>query len=131
MNVKKIIKYWLEGAERSYDTAKYLFKGKRYSDALFFCHLTLEKVLKGLVVQKTKTQAPYTHDLEKLAFLTALEFTKTQRKNLKVITDFNLSCRYDNFKYAFYKKCTQGYTEEYFKIFERLYLWLKEQYQKR
>ncbi|PIU75173.1 MAG: hypothetical protein COS76_02160 [Candidatus Portnoybacteria bacterium CG06_land_8_20_14_3_00_39_12] len=28
-----------------------MFQGKKYADCLFFCHLTIEKILKGLVVR--------------------------------------------------------------------------------
>ncbi|MEK7167055.1 MAG: HEPN domain-containing protein [Patescibacteria group bacterium] len=131
INIKKIIDYWKRGAENNYETVKFLYKGKRYSDCLFFCHLMLEKILKGLVVINIKTHAPYIHQLEKLGKLTKLKLTGDQIKNLKIITDFNIATRYDDIKYKFYKQCTKEYAEKYFKICEELYLWLKKQYQKK
>lgn len=126
MNAKKVVKYWLEGAERSFDTAQYLFKGKRYSDALFFCHLALEKILKGLVVQKTKKQAPYIHDLTRLAQDAGLGLDVKQQFHLKEISTFNLKARYSPVKYDFYKKVSREYAQRYLKITKEFYLWLKK-----
>ena len=67
MDLEKIINYWQESAEENYQTAEYLYKGKRYADCLFFCHLMIKKALKALIVQKTKTHAPPIHDLTVLA----------------------------------------------------------------
>lgn len=36
INAKKVINYWEKSAEQDYETAKFLFKGKRYSACLFF-----------------------------------------------------------------------------------------------
>ncbi|MFH1626887.1 MAG: HEPN domain-containing protein [bacterium] len=131
IDVKKVVNYWNEGAERDFVVAKSLLKLKHYSHCLFFCHLGLEKLLKGLVVAETKIHAPYIHHLEKLAKLIKLKLTEEQMENLKIITDFNIAGRYDDVKYKFYKQCTKLYTEKYFKICEELYLWLKKQYPKK
>lgn len=125
------IRYWKITAERNWETTRSLFKLKHYDACLFFCHLAIEKILKGLVVKKTKQASPYTHDLERLALLANLVVSKNQLENLKIISEFNIVGRYDNIKYEFYKKCTKEYTEKYFKICEELYLWLKKQYQKK
>lgn len=131
IDIKKVIDYWKIGAKRNYETAKFLYEGKKYFDCLFFCHMTLEKILKGLVVQHTKVHAPYIHKLVDLAKLAKLELTEEQIGCLTEITEFNIAGRYDAYKFAFYKKCTRQYTEKYFNIFKELYLWLKKQYQKK
>ncbi|MEK7202988.1 MAG: HEPN domain-containing protein [Patescibacteria group bacterium] len=125
------INYWKKSAERNRETSLSLLKGKHYDACLFFCHLTIEKLLKGLAIKQTKKAAPFTHYLEELAKLTKLDLTKEQINNLKIITDFNIAGRYDDAKFAFYKKCTKKYTEKYFKICEELYLCLKKQYLKK
>lgn len=131
LNTKEIIAYWQKGAERNFDTAEFLYKGKRYSDCLFFCHLMLEKLLKGLVVQITKQHAPYLHELDILAKKTELPLANLQFEQLKIISAFNIAARYDNIKESFYKKTTKEYTEEYFNISKELFLWLKKQYPKK
>lgn len=87
----------------------------------------LEKILKGLVVKKTDTHAPYTHKLVELAKKAELDLEKDQIKNLTEINDFNIAGRYDEVKFAFYKKCTKDYAEKWFNISKELFLWLKQQ----
>ena len=127
LNTKKVIKYWLTTAEHNYRTAKFLLEGRRYPESLFFCHLMIEKVLKALIVHRTKTHAPYTHKLVDLAKLAKIDLSPKQIDALTTITEFNIAARYNEIKFGFYKRCTKTYTEKYFSISEELYLWLKKQ----
>lgn len=127
INTKKVIKYWLASAEHNYKTAKFLLKGKRYPDCLFFCHLMIEKILKALVIQQTKTHAPYTHKLVDLTKLAKIGLSLEQIDFLTTVTEFNIAARYDEVKFDFHKRCTKSYTEKYFLISKKLYLWFKEQ----
>lgn len=129
--MNKQIDYWKKSADHNWKTALDLLKTKHYDACLFFCHLTLEKLLKGLVVEHTNKQAPYIHDLEKLAIIAKLLVSPEQSEYLKTITRFNIGGRYDDEKLAFYKSCTKEYTEKYFKISNELRLWLKKQYKKK
>ena len=130
-NLQKHINFWRASAKRDFKTAKGLFTLKRYDSCLFFCHLSLEKLLKGLVVLKTKQPAPHIHDLKRLLDLSGIsDFTEENINNLITITEFNISARYDNIKLAFYHKCTRKYTEKYFTISKKLYLWLEKKYPK-
>ena len=128
---KEQIKYWQKSSKRDFKTASELFKLKRYDACLFFCHLALEKILKGLVVEVTKKTPPYIHDLAKLANTAELELSEDQIQNLRAITGFNIASRYNDEKFLFYKKCTKAYTEKYIKITKNLYLWAKKNYQKK
>lgn len=129
--INEQINYWKTSAERTWRVASTLFKNKHYDSCLFFCHLTIEKLLKGLVAQKTKDYAPYIHDLAELARKTNLELTDKQLENLKIITTFNIAGRYDEAKFSFYKKCTKEYTEKYYAISKELILWLEKEYLKK
>ena len=44
-------------------TAQALFDSKRYIYAVFMCHLSIEKALKGLYFKKHRKHAPKTHNL--------------------------------------------------------------------
>ena len=129
--VDQHIQYWLESAERSWSTTQDLLKTRHNDACLFFCHLTLEKLLKALVVKVTQEPAPYIHDLAKLAQIARLQLTEEQLQQLRTITTFNISARYDEVRLAFYKQCTPRYTKEYFEISEQLYVWFKEEFQKK
>jgi len=121
MNIQKIIAYWVESSKRDFEVAKDLFKKKHYSYCLFFCHLTLEKILKALVVKTTKQQAPYLHDLRKLAERAELDSSPKQFTRLDKISTFNIAGRYNDFKLKFYKKCTKVFTKKYLQLSKKLY----------
>jgi len=65
----KQIDYWTRGADNDIETAELLISGKKYLEGLFFCHLTIEKILKALVVKRTDILAPKSHNLSYLSEL--------------------------------------------------------------
>ncbi|MBU1085607.1 MAG: HEPN domain-containing protein [Candidatus Beckwithbacteria bacterium] len=127
MTKQQAVNYWLKSAQKSSLVAKDNFKLKHYDWCLFFWHLTLEKTLKGLIVL-TDTTPPPSHDLHKLIQATKTQPNDLQLEELKVITNFNLEARYDDYKFTFYKKANQNYTKLWSKKSENIYLWLKKQY---
>ena len=62
-DVDKAVSYWLESAKYDLGVAGAMLKARKYPYALFMGHLALEKLLKALVVRKTKTHAPFSHSL--------------------------------------------------------------------
>lgn len=129
--VQKQIDYWRLAGHRNFKTTQDLYKTKHYDACLFFCHLALEKLLKGLVVQQTKQPAPYIHDLAKLSKLAGLNVSPQQLKDLRMITTFNIAGRYDDVKFAFYKQCTPAFTKLYFTITQQFVVWLEQEYRKK
>ena len=122
MNIPELIMYWQNGYVNAWETAGILYKNKRYSDCLFFGHITLEKVLKAYVVRHTKKQAPYTHNLSFLHDLAELGLPEEELDLLDTVNDFNIRARYPEQKFSFYKKCTRSYTKEYVNRIVRLYV---------
>ena len=120
-DIKKVVKYWQTTAKHDYETMTCLFKGKRYSDSLFFGHIVLEKILKGLVVEETKKEAPYIHDLIRLREIAKFELPQDEIDLLNKVNDFNIRARYPEYKLQFYKQCTRKYTQEYFDEIIKLY----------
>ncbi len=110
--VKKLVEYWFATAEHDRETMEALYTTKRYDACLFFGHIILEKILKGLVVQETKQEAPYVHDLMKLSHEAGLNLSEEELAFLALVNEFNIRARYPEHKLAFYKKCTKEYTDE-------------------
>ena len=54
---------WLRQADYDMDTADYMFGGGRYFYAVFMCHLSIEKALKGLYRKKLSQEPPRVHNL--------------------------------------------------------------------
>lgn len=107
-----------------------LMKKKRYAHALFFCHLTIEKIVKALVVAHRNMPPPYSHDLRALAIATSLQCSALQKRYLDTLTTFNVNARYDTVKRAFSTRATRPYTIQWFAITRTLLLWLKKQFPK-
>lgn len=128
MDVQKTIEYWLESAKKDWIACQHLYENKDYPQCLFWGHLVLEKLLKGLVVQATQEQAQYSHDLVFLASKGALQYTEEQRNYLNEINTFNQFGRYDTEIMNFMKKCTPEYTQKYFFIIQQLSIWLMDFY---
>jgi HEPN domain-containing protein len=54
---------WFKQAYYDMDTAEYMAKGGRYFYAVFMCHLSIEKALKGLYQQELDKIPPKVHNL--------------------------------------------------------------------
>ena len=50
MSKEEIIKYWISASEEDFDLSRTLFQNKKFVYSLFFVHLSIEKLLKGLIV---------------------------------------------------------------------------------
>ena len=59
---------WLRQADYDMDTAEYMLSGGRYFYAVFMCHLSIEKALKGLFHDRLSVIPPKTHNLIYLRF---------------------------------------------------------------
>lgn len=111
INIQDLIKYWQETAEYDYKTMISLFKSKRYSDSLFYGHLVLEKILKALVVQETKSHAKPVHNLVVLSEDAKINISKDELEFLAEVNKFNIRARYPDYKLSFYKICDLNYTK--------------------
>ncbi len=122
-----LMEYWLKSSDEDYNVMNFLYKGKKNSYSLFFGHLVIEKLLKGLYA-KNNEESPYTiksHNLLALAEKCNLELTDEQVEKLQIITQFNISARYDDYKESFNQKCTDEYTEIQIKNIEEVRTWLR------
>lgn len=119
--INELTNYWRKTAEHDFETLEALFKGKRYSDALFFGHIVLEKILKAHFVFYNVKQAPYTHDLLRLYEKSGLKLNKFEIEYLNRVNDFNIRARYPDFKLSFYKRATKSYAEKNIRTIRQLY----------
>ena len=122
-----LMEYWENSSDEDYNVMNVLYSNKKNSYSLFFGHLVIEKLLKGLYAKNNK-ENPYTiksHNLLALAEKCNLELTDEQVEKLQIITQFNISARYDDYKETFNQKCTDDYTSEQIKNIEEVRTWLK------
>ena len=121
------VEYWLKSADDDWKVAKHLFERGDYSYSLFFGHLTIEKTIKAIYVDRLNDNPPFTHRLVYLAEITSLELTEDILKLLETVTDFNLEARYPDEKFSFKKRCTKEFTQRYLKEIGVLRKWLAKQ----
>lgn len=124
---KKGVQYWLESSEDDWKVANHLFEKGDYSYSLFFGHLTIEKILKAIYVNKRGEIPPYTHRLVYLAEKVSLTLSESQLELFETITDFNMEARYPDEKFSFKKRCTKDFTEKYLIKIKEMREWLLQQ----
>lgn len=127
MNNIDLMNYWIESSDEDFNVMLDLKEKNRNTYCLFFGQMVIEKLLKALYAKNNKgaPYAPKTHDLLYLAEKLNLELTEEQEVILNEITTFNLSTRYDDYKRAFYNKCTDEYTEEQINKIKEVKAWLE------
>ena len=95
---------------------------------LFVGHLVIEKLFKALYAKNNKENpyAPKSHDLLFLARKIGLQLSEEQEDLLDVITKFNISARYEDYKKDFKEKCTDEYTTKQVSNIEEVIKWIKK-----
>lgn len=122
--------YWEVGSKEDLDSAMAIFsKAERFTAALFFLYLALEKKLKAAYVNKTKWHAPFTHNLlvliEKLGWEPTTEILTLAAE----INEFNTESRYPDQKLDFHKRATKEFTESYLVRGKDFLLWIEKNLQ--
>ena len=100
MDLRQQIDYWLEGSKEDLDAAEALFNNRKFRQALFFVHLSVEKILKAHVLKNTRDMPPRIHDLLRLSNLSGLKISDFQRKVLSRFQFYCLEGRYPDFQPA-------------------------------
>ena len=57
------VEYWCKTAEQDWKVTRHLFEKGDFSYALFFGHLTIEKILKAIFVDRHDKTPPFSHNL--------------------------------------------------------------------
>lgn len=115
------VKIWKRGSREAMITCGKLYETKRYDHALFFLHLSLEKLIKAVFVHKNDNSAPYIHNLADLAQRSGVKLALSNKKELASISEFNVSARYESYKYKIHKLATKEFTEKWIKIGRKYY----------
>jgi len=76
------------------ETAEIMFDNKRYFYAVFMCHLSIEKALKGLYTQKLNKTPPKTHNLIFLVEKIKLELSEDLYDFIFTLNGVSVPTRY-------------------------------------
>lgn len=94
MTKQEVVDHWRKGATDSLEVAQLCLKAKKYEQALFHCHLAVEKALKSAFIERHGEDFPYIHDLYRLALLVRDAWTEEQQRFFAELTTFAVESRY-------------------------------------
>lgn len=116
---------WFKQADYDMETAEFMFNGERYFYAVFMCHLSIEKALKGLIIQKNKEAPPKTHNLIYLIELINLELPEDMYDFVFTLNRVSVLTRYPDDLQRMLKEYNNDKTKEIIKKGRELLKWLK------
>jgi len=119
--VRQEVDAWLASAERDLSTARYLFKGKKFEPAAFFCQQSVEKAFKAIVIERNRKLVK-THDLVFLARSVHLPPDKEQV--CKELTMAYIATRYPDVPVIIQKK---ERARQFLKFAKEVLEWAREQ----
>ena len=115
------ISYWIRSAQNDWEVANELLASKRYSYALFFFHLTIEKLMKANWVKDNLGDTPpYTHSLEHLYSNTNLDLPSALVDEMRALNAWNLAGRYPDYHEKMSRMATADYAREKFEFTVKL-----------
>ena len=118
----------LKQADYDIDTAEYMFAGGKFFYAVFMCHLSIEKAIKGLYQQRLKETPPKTHNLVYLMKKIDIRPAETTGKFIVKLNEASVATRYpediDILQGQYTKDVVKNILIESRKVLE----WIKKQF---
>jgi HEPN domain-containing protein len=121
---------WFKQADYDMKTAEYLFTGRRYIYSVFFCHLALEKALKGLYEKRLSEIPPKVHNLLYLIEKVGLELPDDLFKWIFALNRVSIPIRYPEDLRKMQKEYNNKKTKEIIQTTREILKWLKKQLKK-
>lgn len=122
MSQNEAVQYWIDTANEDWRVAQNLFRDETYNYALFLMQLTLERLLKAIQVKKTDEGPLYIHNLVLLSQKAQIQLNSEELNQLKEISSFNITARYDNYKRDFFTKATKEYAKDWMEVGSKIRL---------
>lgn len=94
MDIQKQIEYWISTAVDDLQTAELLISNRKTLQGLFFCHLSIEKIIKAHIVGETGIIPPKSHNLLFLVTLTKLVISESNKDLCALLMTYQLEGRY-------------------------------------
>ena len=127
---EKQIAYWVSTAVDDLESIDYLFNGKKYVQALFFSHLSFEKILKALWVKNNDLNfPPKTHNLTYLFENSKIELSEEQTDFLQTMNVYQIEGRYPDYISMLHNTTTKQKAETIINESKKLSLCLQEKLQ--
>jgi len=121
-NIPKQIAYWKESADDDIETAEILIEKGKFVHGLFFCHLSIEKIIKALVVKETEEIPPRSHDVFYLVKKANITIPEDKQIISQILMKYQLEGRYPEY---FPSKPQPDSAKKYLLETQKLLRWFK------
>ena len=119
---------WLKQADYDMDTAEFMCSGDRNMYAVFMCHLSVEKALKGIYQKKSGGVPPRTHNLVFLAEKAQVTFPQELSDFIFSLNHAAVPTRYPDDLQRMLKDYSKEKTREIVDKSKEVLKWLKALY---
>ena len=126
-NMDEKTREWIIQADFDIETAEFMFQGGRYFYAVFMCHLSLEKALKGIYCEKLQDAPPKVHNLVFLINKTSITPPEKLGKFIVKLNEANIATRYPESLEKLQKAYTRIITSEIILNTKEALAWIKQQ----
>jgi HEPN domain-containing protein len=127
---EKQMTYWVSTAIDDLESIDFLFNGKKYVQALFFAHLSLEKILKALWVKGNENNfPPKTHNLTYLYENSKITLTDEQTDFLQIMNVYQIEGRYPDYISMLHNTTTKEKAETIIYQSKKIFQCLQEKLQ--
>lgn len=127
--MKNKFQEWFRQADYDMDTADAMFASGRYFYAVFMCHLSLEKALKGLIAKRLDELPPKTHNLLYLLNMLALQPPSDLERFIARLNTASVATRYPDDLAKMQAAYTENVTKELIMKSKEVLEWAKTQLQ--
>jgi HEPN domain-containing protein len=121
--MKKEAKVWFDLAENDFQDGLLLWKGRRYSGAVFFFQQAVEKILKAYIVDKKNKVPLKTHRIELLITEAGLNTKEIENPKVEELSKAYIRVRYPDLNRQYYTSYEK--VEPLIVIAKKVYLWIK------
>jgi HEPN domain-containing protein len=119
------IAYWVSQANDDAEASELLFSGKKFLHALFFTHLSIEKIRKACWINdNSENIPPRTHNLIFIVSQTKMHLTQRQNEFLLELNRFQIEGRYPEQIDALHKIVNSKMTRSIMDEAKQLQQWL-------
>jgi len=119
---------WLKQADYDMDTAEYMYSCGRNIYAVFMCHLSIEKALKGIYQKKSGDVPPRTHNLVFLVEKAQLKLSDKLGDFIFSLNHASIPTRYPDDLQRMLKDYSTEKTREILDKSKEVLKWLKALY---
>ena len=124
------IDYWLQQAEDDWEAVETLLSGRKNLQALFFAHLTIEKICKAAWIRENSNDIPpKTHNLIFLLSQTSINLKEDQSEFLLNLNRFQIEGRYPDYISKIRQICDDDFTKQMIIKIKEFKLWLLKRMQ--